>query len=92
MTKLIYLGCLSQKNYEPTCKNAIKIIKFLDDEYKVFGEAPCCGSLAFNISSDEELKTHVRLCLRQQLRSGLYLYLQYDNCYSAYHLKVLLCI
>lgn len=60
MTKLIYLGCLSQKSYEPTCKNAIKIIKFLDDEYKVLDDAPCCGSLAFNISSDEELKTHVQ--------------------------------
>jgi len=60
MTKLIYLGCLSQKNYEPTCKNAIKIIKFLDDGYKVLDDTPCCGSLAFNISSDEELKTHVQ--------------------------------
>ena len=60
MTKLIYLGCLSQKSYEPTCKNAIKIIKFLDDEYKVLDDVPCCGSLAFNISSDEELKTHVQ--------------------------------
>ncbi len=60
MTKLIYLGCLSQKNYESTCKNAIKIIKFLDDEYKVLDDAPCCGSLAFNISSHEELKTHVQ--------------------------------
>ena len=60
MTKLIYLGCLSQKSYEPTCKNAIKIINFLDDEYKVLDDAPCCGSLAFNISSDEELKTHVQ--------------------------------
>lgn len=60
MTKLIYLGCLSQKSYEPTCKNAIKIIKFLDDGYKVLDDTPCCGSLAFNISSDEELKTHVQ--------------------------------
>ncbi len=60
MTKLIYLGCLSLKNYEPTCKNAIKIIKFLDNEYKVLDDAPCCGSLAFNISSDEELKTHIQ--------------------------------
>ena len=60
MTKLIYLGCLSQKNYESTCKNAIKIIKFLDDEYKVLDDAPCCGSLAFNVAQDEELKTHVQ--------------------------------
>jgi len=60
MTKLIYLGCLSQKNYESTCKNAIKIIKFLDNEYKVFDDAPCCGSLAFNVSPDEVLKTHVQ--------------------------------
>ena len=60
MTKLIFLGCLSQENYISTCENAKKIIKFLDDEYQVLDDAPCCGSLAYNISTDEELKIHVQ--------------------------------
>ena len=60
MTKLIYLGCLSQENYKSTCENSIKIIKILDDEYKVLDDAPCCGSLAYNISTDNELKSHVQ--------------------------------
>ncbi|MBY8990879.1 MAG: (Fe-S)-binding protein [Candidatus Lokiarchaeota archaeon] len=59
MSKLIYLGCLSDKLYEPTCKNAIKIIQFLDSEYKVIENPPCCGSLAFNITSDDLMKNHV---------------------------------
>ena len=28
MTKLIFLGCLSKKLYESTCKNAIKLIQY----------------------------------------------------------------
>jgi len=60
MTKLIYLGCLSQKNYKSTCENAIKIITNLDKEYKVLDDVPCCGSLAYNVSTDEDLKSHVQ--------------------------------
>ncbi|MFX1304268.1 MAG: (Fe-S)-binding protein [Promethearchaeota archaeon] len=60
MTKLIYLGCLSQENYKSTCENAIKIIKFLDNEYKLIENPPCCGSLAYHISTDNELKNHVQ--------------------------------
>ncbi len=60
MTKLIYLGCLSQENYKSTCANAIKIIKFLDNEYKIIENPPCCGSLAYHISTDDELKNHVQ--------------------------------
>jgi Fe-S oxidoreductase len=60
MTKLIYLGCLSSSKYKETCENAVKIIKFLDDEYTVLEDVPCCGSLSFHISSDAELKNHVK--------------------------------
>ncbi len=59
MTKLIYLGCLSTRSYESTCKNAIKIIQFLDSEYKIIENPPCCGSLAYNITSEEIMKKHV---------------------------------
>ena len=59
MSKLIYLGCLSGKLYESTCKNTIKLIQFLDSEYQVIENAPCCGSLAFNITSDDTMKKHV---------------------------------
>lgn len=59
MSKLIYLGCLSDKFYESTCKNAIKLIQFLDSEYQVIENPPCCGSLAFNITSDDIMKNHV---------------------------------
>ncbi|MFX1329350.1 MAG: (Fe-S)-binding protein [Promethearchaeota archaeon] len=60
MVKLIYLGCLSQENYNSTCENAIKMIKYLDTEYQVLKNAPCCGSLAYHISTDKELKNHVQ--------------------------------
>jgi len=60
MTKLIYLGCLSQENYKSTCENAIKIIQFLNNEYKIIENPPCCGSLAYHISTDDELKNHVQ--------------------------------
>ena len=60
MTKLIYLGCLSTRSYESTCENAIKIIQFLDSEYQVIENPPCCGSLAYNITSDETMKEHVQ--------------------------------
>jgi len=58
--KLIYLGCLSSKNYKQTCENAIKIIQFLDREYQVVENPPCCGSLAYNITSEEIMKEHVK--------------------------------
>ena len=60
MTKLIFLGCMSLKNYNSTCENAIKIIKFLDNEYEVLEDPPCCGSLAYHITTDEDLKDHVQ--------------------------------
>ena len=59
MSKLIYLGCLSDKLYESTCKNAVKLIQFLDSEYNIIENPPCCGSLAFNITSDDIMKNHV---------------------------------
>ncbi|MHA1915558.1 MAG: (Fe-S)-binding protein [Promethearchaeota archaeon] len=59
MTKLIYLGCLSKRLYESTCKNALKLIQFLDNEYQVIDDAPCCGSLAYHITADEIMRAHV---------------------------------
>jgi Fe-S oxidoreductase len=59
MRKLIYLGCLSSSKYKETCENGIKIIKFLDDEYEILDEVPCCGALSYHIANDEELKKHV---------------------------------
>ncbi|MFX1314078.1 MAG: (Fe-S)-binding protein [Promethearchaeota archaeon] len=59
--KLIYLGCLSSKYYKQTCENAIKIIQLVDSEYHVIENAPCCGSLAYNITSEEIMKEHVKI-------------------------------
>ena len=59
MRKLIYLGCLSSSKYKETCENGIKIIKFLDDEYEILDDVPCCGALSYHIANDEELKNHV---------------------------------
>jgi Fe-S oxidoreductase len=59
MRKLIYLGCLSSSKYKETCENGIKIIKFLDDEYEILDNIPCCGALSYHIANDEELKKHV---------------------------------
>jgi len=59
MRKIIYLGCLSSSKYKETCENGIKIIKFLDDEYEILDNVPCCGALSYHISSDKELKKHV---------------------------------
>lgn len=59
MTKLIYLGCLSSKQYQSTCNNAIKIIKSLDKEYQVLDNPPCCGSLAYHITPEDTMKNHV---------------------------------
>ena len=59
MVNLIYLGCLSNSRYKDTCQNAIRIIKYLDETYQVLENVPCCGSLSFHISSDEELKDHI---------------------------------
>ncbi|MFX1337793.1 MAG: (Fe-S)-binding protein [Promethearchaeota archaeon] len=61
MTKLIYFGCLSATRYKETCDNAAKIIKFLDSEYQVIDDSPCCGSLAHHIASNEELQNHVEI-------------------------------
>lgn len=60
MSKLIFLGCLSSSKYLETCKNAEKLIKFLDNEYQVLDNVPCCGALAYHFSSDEELKNHTQ--------------------------------
>jgi heterodisulfide reductase subunit D len=59
MTKLIYLGCLSSTRYPKTCENGIKIIKYLDDEYEVLEDPPCCGSLSYHVASKEQLKEHI---------------------------------
>ena len=60
MSKLIFLGCFSSSKYLETCKNAEKLIKFLDNEYQILDNVPCCGSLAYHISSDEELQNHIQ--------------------------------
>ncbi|TXT60918.1 MAG: CoB--CoM heterodisulfide reductase iron-sulfur subunit D [Promethearchaeota archaeon] len=59
MTKIIYLGCLSRTRYPETCENAIKIIQYLDDDYQVLEDPPCCGSLSYHVASEEKLKEHV---------------------------------
>ena len=64
MTKLIFLGCLSKRLYRPTCENAIKLIQLIDDEYQEIEDAPCCGSLAFNITPDDTMKNHVEFVNR----------------------------
>jgi Fe-S oxidoreductase len=61
MTKLIFLGCLSNSKYRDTCDNAIKIIKFLDENYQVLDNPPCCGALAHQIAPIEEIVDHVKL-------------------------------
>ena len=60
MTKLIFLGCLSSAKYLETCQNAEKLIKFIDSEYQILSDAPCCGSVAYHITSDEDLKKHIQ--------------------------------
>ncbi|MBD3213450.1 MAG: hypothetical protein GF311_12655 [Candidatus Lokiarchaeota archaeon] len=60
MSKLIYLGCLSKNNYEETCNNAVKIIKYLDEQYLVIDNAPCCGSLTFHSLDDEHIVDHIK--------------------------------
>ena len=59
MSKLIFLGCLSISKYQETCKNAIKLIKKLDNNYKFIENAPCCGALSFHVANQEELRTHI---------------------------------
>ena len=61
MTKLIFFGCLSKKNYESTCQNAIRLIQFLDNEYQVHEEVPCCGSLLYHTSPKEEQIEHQQI-------------------------------
>ena len=61
MTKLIFLGCLSNSKYKETCDNAIKIIKFLDEDYQVLDNPPCCGALAHQIAPIKEILDHVKL-------------------------------
>lgn len=60
MTKLIFLGCLSNSKYKDTCANAIKLIKTLDPDYEVIENTPCCGALAYNTASDLDLENHVK--------------------------------
>ena len=60
MTKLIYFGCLSTNRYKDTCENATKIIKFLNNAYQILEDPPCCGSLAHQVATDEELVNHVK--------------------------------
>jgi len=60
MTKLLYLGCLTKEKYQETSNNALKLIQKVDHDYKIIDDAPCCGSLLFHTSSDEELKNHVQ--------------------------------
>lgn len=60
MTKLIFLGCLSNSRYKDTCENAIKIIKKIDNEFEIIDNTPCCGALAYHTASKEELETHVK--------------------------------
>ncbi len=61
MNKIIFLGCLSRSRYKDTCENAIKIIKFLDNEYEELENPPCCGALAHQIAPIEEIRDHVKL-------------------------------
>jgi len=61
MTKLIFLGCLSKSKYGETCDNAIKIIKFLDEDYQTLDNPLCCGALAHQIAPKEEIIDHVKL-------------------------------
>ncbi|TFG08177.1 MAG: (Fe-S)-binding protein [Promethearchaeota archaeon] len=61
MTKLIYFGCLSSGKYKDTCENAKKIIQFLDNEYVVIEDPPCCGSLAHQVATEEKVREHVRM-------------------------------
>ena len=58
MSKLIFLGCLSKKNYELTCQNAMRLIQFLDNEYQIYNDVPCCGSLLYHTSLKEEQIKH----------------------------------
>jgi Fe-S oxidoreductase len=60
MTKLIYLGCLSKKHYEKTCANAIRVINYLDEQYQVIDDAPCCGSLTFHYGNNEKTRNHIK--------------------------------
>ncbi|TFG03364.1 MAG: (Fe-S)-binding protein [Promethearchaeota archaeon] len=60
MTKLIFLGCLSGSKYKDTCDNAIKIIKFLDEDYGIIENTPCCGALAHQIAPKHEILDHVK--------------------------------
>lgn len=60
MTKLIFLGCLSETKYKETCESAKKVISMIDSEYKVIENAPCCGSLLFHTASEEEIKNHAQ--------------------------------
>ncbi|TFG18136.1 MAG: (Fe-S)-binding protein [Promethearchaeota archaeon] len=61
MTKLIFLGCLSRSKYGETCDNAIKIIKFLDEDYQTLDNPLCCGALAHQIAPKEEIIDYVKL-------------------------------
>jgi len=60
MTKLIFVGCLSKEQYQDTINNAVKIIQKLDPEYEEIDDVPCCGSLLFHTSTDDETNIHVQ--------------------------------
>ncbi len=60
MNKIIFLGCLSSSKYKDTCENATKIITFLDPEYQVLENPPCCGALAHQIAPNDEIIAHVK--------------------------------
>ena len=59
MTKLIFLGCLSNSKYKHTSANAIRIVQTIDSNYKVLENTPCCGALSYHVGNDSELKEHV---------------------------------
>lgn len=52
------MGCLSNERYPETVKNAVDLIQKIDPEFKVFNDAPCCGSVTHHIGSQDELKDH----------------------------------
>ncbi len=59
MVKLIYLGCMSSKLYKKTCESATKLIQFFDKEFQVIDNPPCCGSLAYHITSEDLMFEHI---------------------------------
>ena len=71
MTKLIYLGCLSNSKYENTSANAVKIIKSIDPDFTVLDDVPCCGALSYHIGNGIELKEHIEFVNKWFKDSGV---------------------